>query len=327
MPVITNNNYNIAVGPNRTLLQGIINNALIQGIVTTTWNIKSGGQSKVIYKGTEDQVRGIASNAQQDGFEYTITGGHVWTIEITFPLDVIVNDWENEPYPVTAWEISNTSVEQNILELKDRYLIANLNATTKKSIESNLKNADSSRPPTGAATQTAFVNAQITQNLKFAGVEGRLQFVPTLKRTIIVSNRFNPGWTSNSNLCVMSTQDLVSRYGTAAANFGNPLSALPDFLAEVMPISLPLFAPDGSGAINQIGFTPSAYIGPDGIVTFVGWLEYPPEYQTISLNKIQVSQQWVFNRWSAGDWGLYTAITANGSAISGPDPTAKILGT
>ena len=325
MPIITNNNYNVSVTPNRTLLQGVIRSALVQGNITSTWNIKSGGQSKIVYKGTEQQVVAIALNAQQDGFEYTISGGHIWTIEITFPIDVNVNSFNNEPNPVTSWEISNTSIQQNILEAKDTYLTGILGPNVKKSIESNLKNADASKPPTGFTSQPEFVNAQITQNLKFAGVEGKLLFVPTLKRTIIVSNRYDPGWATNSNETVMTTPVLLTRYGTAAANNGNPLSALPEFLANTLPVNQILVT--SNGTIYQEGFVPSNYIESDGIVTFVGWLEYPPEYQTISLNKIQISQQWIFNRWSAGGWGLYDAIDVNGNSIAGPDPTSKVLGT
>ena len=325
MAIITNNNYNLSVTPNKTKMQGVVQNALVQGTISTTWNIKSGGQSQIVYRGREDQVTAIAKNAQQDGFEYQIQGGHIWTITITFPLDVIVNSFSNEPNPIAAWELTSTPVEQNILEAKDRNMIGGLTSDAKKIIEQNLRNPRSVLPPVPTSNVAGTVNATVVQNLRFAGVEGKLLFVPTLKRTIIVSNRFNPQWKSDSNGKLFTTEQLVVRYGTAAANGGDPKSALPDFLAQVIPISLPLRIVSSANVqlyVEQIGYLDLAFITSDGIVSYVGWLEYPPEYQTISLNKIQISQQWVFNRWSAGPYGLYDPY----DGTKGPDPTYIITG-
>jgi hypothetical protein len=140
-------------------------------------------------------------------------------------------------------------------------------------------------------------------------------FIPTVKRTITVSNKFDPstiGWINQNNGKLVTTDQLISIYGTIQANNNNPLSAMPTYFNSVLPKTLPstIYDPitgQPAGTIQQSGFFNST-IAPDGIVYFVGWLQYPSEYQTISLSKIQISQQWVFNKWSASQLGIYDDI-------------------
>lgn len=63
--------------PNNSILQGIIKNAEVTGIVTSTWNPRSGGTSKVIVKGTQSQITSLAQECQAAGLEYNIAGGHI----------------------------------------------------------------------------------------------------------------------------------------------------------------------------------------------------------------------------------------------------------
>ena len=49
-----------------------------------------------------------------------------------------------------------------------------------------------------------------------------------------------------------------------------------------------------------------------GIITFIGYLQFPAEYQMVSNNKVQITQNWTFNQWSAGTWGLYDPYDSTG---------------
>ena len=116
--------------PNDSILKGIINNTYVKGIVTTSWNARSGGLSKITFKGTEEQLSDLAQQAKDGGYEYSMAAGHIWTLEITVPYDVILDFATGESNPLFIWEMVNNPFEKDILELGDRYFNSNLSKGT-----------------------------------------------------------------------------------------------------------------------------------------------------------------------------------------------------
>jgi hypothetical protein len=298
-----------AVGqePNNSKLQGIIKNAPVPGITTSTWNPRSGGSSKTTFKGTQDQITDLARTFKQNGYEYAVTGGHIWTLEVTYPWDIIVDNTEVESNPFYIWELVNLPFEKDIYDCNDRAFIAALPYTTKNRIDRNLKSND----PTAAAwdetvtDSSIMVNAWVTQALKRAGVRGRQSLVQSLKRTVVVPLNYNVSSIirPDFDLKVMTKSELLTYYNDA-----QPLNNVPLSIQSAMPSTLPL-TPLDSPTQPVSGYS----MDKNGINTFVGYLQYPPEFNMISNLKVQVTQHWVFNAWSAGAWGLYDpANSANG---------------
>ena len=318
--------------PNNSVFQGIVKNAVVRGITTSKWNVRSGGDSQTVFKGTQDQIVDVANSCQNLGYEYSIQGGHVWTITIMFPVDIIVNSLNQEPSPLTIWELNYHPVRQNLFEANDRLFVGKLSDKTKRNIDNSIKSysvskvdstlvdiSDSNRP---------YLSSVIARNLKRINVEGKNLFVPTLKRSAIFSNASNPTdapigtfapWNSDTNGGLWTTAQLIKEYSTSLPQF----QQIPQFIQDQLPETLPatIWVAVGSPVFNEdvIGYS----MDQNGIVTFVGWLEYPVEYQTISLNKVQASQQWQFQKYSAGKYGLYDPNSTEGSAPE-PNPSGPI---
>ncbi len=260
----------------------------VQGPVKSTYSRNKGGQTTITYTGAEADIIGLATVYQQSGWETTIEQGPVWKLTVVLSSDINTNPGGNEPEPEPAWEVVGHSIQTNILESKRPF--TNFTPSDKSAIEYVLKNPVTAAPFSTILTHqdaTTIGNAVIVLNLYKAGVEFKEQFIPTLKRTITVSRNYVPTWELANVGKVVSRAKLIALYDVPA-----PVQAL-----------LP---PIGS-ADNQC----STILDIDNVRlvdTFRGFLESYPTYQTSSNNKVQISQEWVFNKWSAGDDGLYDIV-------------------
>lgn len=311
--------------PNKTIVQGILKNSAVPGITTSAWNPRSGGTSKTVFKGSQEQIMDIARSFRSQGFEYNISGGATWTLEVTHPFDIVLDTDATDSLPLVNWELVNLPFEKDIWECKDRYFIGLLSVETKNRIDLNIKNNTKSnaawRPEDlGQPNSTDIMSsAYVAQNLKRIGVRGKQSVVQSLKRTVIV-----PTYTlatanalqisSQYDFNVFRKQELVTYLNTAAGS--NPLNQLPSIITQQMPTAL---------SILPAGYTEPALIegmsvDQWGVNTFVGYLQYPAEYSMVSNLKTQITQHWVFNQWSAGDWGLYDAYNGD----PGYDPSIFI---
>lgn len=299
---------------NNSLLQGRIKTALVGGITTSTWNPRTGGTSKTVFRGTQTQVTALAKDCQTAGYEYSISGGHIWTLEVTFPVDIIINSINSEPRPIVNWELSYQPFEKNILELGDRLFISNLSTKTKQHIEEKLRNpnVDSTTTPWAAGDEANWLEATIAYTLKRIGTEGKQGWVHTLKKTMVINTYTTnpPVLTNQYNGKLFLKQELKQTYSDIESN---SLSRIPDIIYNNMPSTLNVLYYPGNIPMDYSGYV----LDKNGIVTFIGWLEYPPEYQMISLQKCQISTHWVFNQWSAGPYGLYDIAR---STETPPDP-------
>ena len=304
----------IGTVPNNSIIQGAIKLGIVEGVTTSTWNPRSGGTSKSVFKGTQAQITSLAQDAKTYGWEYSIQGGHVWTLEITFPWDIIVDQTEGQSNPLFIWELVNTPFERDIFDLTERKFIGALTIQSKNQIDTKLKTNDQTSPAwAGLDGQNLdnMVDATVAFNLKRSGVRGKQGIVQSLRRTFIVPNDYNLASlvTATNDMKLLTKAQLIS-FATAG-NGGNVLNNIPAVISNAMPASLPLtvYVSPGVYTLNPavIGWS----MDKNGINTFVGYLQYPPEYHMVSNNTVQATQHWVFNKWSAGDWGLYDDTTGN----------------
>lgn len=206
--------------------------------------------------------------------------GDLWNVTATYNADIITDPYELR-VPDFQWEIQPHTIEKNIFECTDRPFIKDLSTVTKALIEAAAKYANKDNIPQLTEKTTAQVKllpqAKILYNLKVIGVDAKQIFTTSVKRTITVSTRFNASWELLFNDMVLSKSFLAGRY------------AVPLWIQRLMPESDIEIQADTNG-----------------VETFWGYLENAPAYQSVSRNRVQISQEWVYNKWSAGDNGLYT---------------------
>jgi hypothetical protein len=41
---------------------------------------------------------------------------------------------------------------------------------------------------------------------------------------------------------------------------------------------------------------------------YYGWLEHHPTYQSVGSNRVEIAQEWVFNKWLVGEDGFYDVV-------------------
>jgi hypothetical protein len=256
-----------------TIIRG--DGSLVEGPINITFQPGKGGTTTRTFTGNETNIRSQATLLAAEGFSTNMTGGPVWTLTATLSGDV-----ENQPTP--QWEIIPHEVERDILECTDRPFIQSLTSTTKDLIEYAIKNplnhvgltADGAE-----ADATQFANAWLVYTLMRAGVTARQEFTIAVKRTITVSLQYNPTWSIANVGKIFSRAGLIGAYG------------IPTNVAALLPV--------GGSSIENAGSAVSP------LYVFYGFLEQYPNIVTVSGNKLQISQTWIYNRWSAGDSGLY----------------------
>lgn len=309
----------IGTVPNNSIIQGAMKLGIVDGVTTSTWNPRSGGTSKTIFYGTQAQVTALAQDAKTDGWEYNIQGGEIWTLEVIFPWDIVVDQNESQSNPLFVWEMVNTPFDRDIFDCTDQKFIAELSTFTKDQIDLKIRNNDTNSPAWAEQDRNnpaIRTDATVAYNLKRAGVRGKQGTVQSLKRTLIIPNDFDftGFWISAADGKVMSKTTLIGLSNPT----GNVLNDIPDIITNAMPSGL---FTNVYGNPAPTTFVPEGFsLDKNGINTFIGWLQYPPEYRMVSNSKVQVTTIWVFNKWSAGNWGLYTAYPGG----VGTDPSAAL---
>src|SRR6266568_1111321 len=264
----------IITTPIPPVIRGVMQAAIVQGKVSSNFSRTKGASTTIEYHGTQNQVISNALVFQSyDGWETTIDnplsqGGGSWKLTATYPEDLLTG---NPSTPAPVWTIEPHALERNVLECTDRAFIADLTTEIKNRIEYVLKVPTTKTDlfPSGS-TVNQKLHAQTAYNLMRVGVEGRQEFTIAVKRTLIVSRLVNVQWALVNNNRVLSKSFLVSDY------FVDNATAL--------------FMPQSSGVTTDT----------NGIATMFGYLENRPTRQTLANNKVQLEQQWVYNKWSVG---------------------------
>ncbi len=252
----------------------------------STYKFNKGGQTTLTITGAQADITALALDYQLAGWETTIEEGPVWKLTVVNTVDINTNPGGGEPDPLPSWEVVGHSVQINILEAKRP--ITEFSPDDKAFIEYVLHNPLSAQPfASYLSSPTTIANAVIVQHLYKAGIEFKQDFIPVVKRTITVSRSYIPvNWTKYVGK-VLSKAKLISEYN--------------------VPLAVAAILPAVGDADNQCSVT----LNVDNVRlldTFRGFLEQYPTYQTVANNKVQISQEWVFGKWSAGDDGLYDYV-------------------
>jgi len=302
--------------PTSTTFRGAVNIDGVKGITSSNGNAKTGGISTQHWEGTQAQMMYGAQQAETLGYEYELKGGATWTLDVTYPVDIILHGINSQPVPIAIWELSYQQIEQSLYNAKDRIFIGKLSPQDIRNIDAKLRNpTNTSLTPYDLETNDDI--GTVTYNLKQAGVEGRVLFIPILKRTIIVSNNYDistippiGNWSDKNAGKVMLTSELLNLYNNAPNPLSN-LSATDVTQLTQNHTTLNVGRYDVNGNYFNTPVMGPVFDCESLINSYVGWLQYPIENQTLSVHKKQYSQQWIFNQWSFGTFGLYDSIDNN----------------
>jgi hypothetical protein len=242
---------------------------------TTTITGTATTQAEAVTKALYYRNNGWSVSVEQQG------KADLWTVSATYNADTIT-DPSDARIPDITWEVMPHMYEQNILDITDREWAKDLSPTTKTLIEAACKqgNKDGNPVLTTVGDIKQLPHAKLAYNLKVRGLDSRQSFTTGVKRSVIVSTRFNIDWSLTNNDKVLSKNVLIHNY------------FVPLWVARLLPDSDETIQTD-SGGFDY----------------FYGYLETQPTYQGVAGNRVQISQEWIYNQWSAGTNGLYDVVT------------------
>lgn len=255
---------------------------LIQTETKLSTDPKNNGSTVYSFTGDETLVRNKALQMVAAGYAVDIQpDGPFWNLNCTINYNAEDNPGEVEPS--SQWELILNGEEEGILE-SDRPIITGLTTKTKTAIEYKVKHPESKAlwVEKERVTNTAYMAvAGEIYALMASGVKSRRIFTQTLKRTITVSTRFNVSWLQDTAGKVLSTGVMIGRY------------AIPAQVAVLLkPTSTVVLNQNDGNAYNQIQCV-------------YGWLDNGVSYRLSSQDKIQISQEWLYNKWATA---LYDVI-------------------
>lgn len=239
---------------------------------------------------------------------YTIQEGPIHTMTVVCPWDTVTSqDWFTSLYASEQWELVPN---QSMKELKhagiiwDAFQPIGSSAANYQIIPAYLKTAVDQAKKNDTLLSLNSSNltaAQITNLNKYMptaevillynrmGVEGVPQYTQTLKRTAVIDKRnknqaFNMAadtvQNSNSNIgsinYIISTKSLKDSY--CLPNDGVGQFLLPSYMKR-----------------NYITNTDTIEV-----YSYAGWLVKPPIFQFIGRNKVQLTQEFVWDEWLGG---------------------------
>jgi hypothetical protein len=205
--------------------------------------------------------------------------------------DLLVNGLLEDPFTTKYYTIPPVQVQLAIQRALENKTGINLGATTGSF-------SSSYAPWQGVAQQLL--------NYKRRGVEAVPSFGQTLKRSAVIDNRNSNGAfqsiadntrnqinAQGTTNYIMSTQDMMKEY------------AIPrDTVAAFM-------LPSYRKQLNVAGVDPFV------ATVYAGWLVKPPTFQFITRNKVQLTQEFVWNEWLGGMYYI-ASPSADFNAITVP---------
>lgn len=257
-----------------------------------------------------DDLNSLADYFSDLGYSYTIQEGPIHTFIVTVPFDTITDeDFYETLYDSTTWEIvpnvgQKSLLYQGILSNPFQPGGGTNQIILPVAIQGAMANALANNLPafTVPTDNPAIANAyasssaaanQIFQYLR-AGIEGVPSYTTTLKRTAVVDVQNKVGafqlaidqttallQTSGSYNYTIATSDLVTQY-------------------SVTPTVAAFLLPSYSKIYGIVGIDPYTYS------VYASWLIKPPSVAFIGQNKVQLTQEFVWDEWAAG---LYTILS------------------
>jgi hypothetical protein len=267
-----------------------------EGVNTTrTW---FGKESDIVAKENEMYVLGYQTEITSGGGD----GSPKWVLRATKEVAALSDPDNEEPEePEPVWSLHPHVSVQSIFEI-DRPLINDMDYQTRTRIEAKLKNPERYTlefvDHLASYTDDQYHNLQNqaarVYHYKNLGIDGKEFITLTLRRSIVVPNTFRSLTWSVANVGkVLSTTRLLAN----VEPFPPPecyVSILPASVYENKEVYVEGYFADVAGQMIIPGYW--------------GWLERYPTADEVGAGKIQISQEWTYNKWLVGDDGFYDVV-------------------
>jgi hypothetical protein len=258
---------------------------------------------------------GLAAYFADWGCSYNIQEGPIHTITVTCPWDTITTqDWYISIYASEQWEIVPNQITKELKNaglLYDCFLPSSptnlviLPNLLKLAVDYGRKNdvgitlSGSDMNPTLISDITPYLPAA-KQTLDYykMGIDGVPNYSQTVKRTAVIDkNNKNMAFqkqidatqaslskTTGTNNFILSTPDLIKYYDIPADTVGKFL--MPSYKKKMTITN-----------VDEATY-----------YSFAGWLVKPPSFQFIGRNKVQLTQEFVWDEWLEGLYYIYSSV-------------------
>ena len=286
-----------------------------------------GNTTQIYTSPTYADMVSLASYFGDWGCSYKITEGPVHTIQVECPWDTISGEdfWISD-YASEQWELIPN---QNIKPLLSAGLLANpfvpastqgnlcvLPTTYQAGVQKAYENKYSYFAAESGSTLSASYILYANQTLDYMrfGVEGVPSYTQTLKRTAVIDTR-------NGNRAFQTVIDINHasfRANTGTINFLMSTQGLCNNFAiprdTVAGFMLPSYAKQVIISSNGSSYR-----------VYAGWMVKPMSFQFITRNKVQLTQEFVWDEWLQDLYYIYSSFQDFPlvSSVGTPDVPSK----
>ena len=272
------------------------------------------GQTTQIYTSPSyTDITALARYFGDWGCSYEIQEGAAHTITVQAPWDTITaEDFNVSLFASEQWELVPTNDTKDLLvngllvnpfnspNNGNNYVILpwQVQIAVQKALENKTNLNLTVTSGSGVTDYSAFQNvAQTILDYKRRGVEGIPSYGQTLKRTAVIDQR-------NTNNAFKNVAD-AARNSINAQGSINYVYSTGDLIqsysinSAVSSFMLPSYRKQ----INVSGLDPFTS------TVYAGWLVKPPSFQFITRNKVQLTQEFVWNEWLQGLYYIHSNIS------------------
>lgn len=221
-----------------------------------SWSPVHGWSRVINFEGPSDAINALMVELRSLGAPFRLTRNASPRATIEVDAQGLMGD---EPQgvetPENTWEFFSNSVEIDLLDA-DVPAINALSDAEKRRIRDAVNSPDPDNPPTLSG------DAETIYKLMLSGMKSFTVNVPTLRKSVVVSNR--------------------SQIRASLTNVGKIISTTTLRLQEEIPTSILFDLPDLT--TSRTGF---AY----------GWFKRHPTVQHSGLDRVTISQEWTYGLW------------------------------
>jgi hypothetical protein len=272
-----------------------------------SYQISTLGQTTHVYTSTiYDDITALADYFADWSCNYEIVEGAIHTITVTAPWDTITSeDFYVSLFATEQWELVPTMdtkplYAQGLLNNSFKYPNAAGNYVVlpvplQLAVQKSIENKSIINITSGSYTVFNKQAQQIQQYIRM-GVEGVPSYTQTLKRTAVVdkNNRndaFNSiGDATYNQLNSQGTVNYLLSSNSLINTYGIPIDTVGKFMNKS-------YMKKSNPTIDVFPWT-----------TYAGWLIKPPTFQFISRNKVQLTQEFIWNEYLDGIYYIESPI-------------------
>lgn len=291
--------------PNKGLIFPTSNNIHLQQR-KVSYQMSTLGQTTHVYTSPSyGDIQSLANYFADWSCNYEIQEGPIHTFTVTCPWDTMTGaDFYVSLYASEQWELVPTmDVKPLLVNGLLRYPFSSptstgnytiLPDTVKIAVQRALDNKTSINLSGSSFSSFADVANQTLAYLR-GGIEGVPTYTQTLKRTAVVdkNNRNNA-----FNLAADQTRITLNNQGTV------------NYIMSTQDLIKNYFIPnDTVGKLMNRSYSKNITISsvdPYTYTVYAGWLIKPPTFQFITRNKVQITQEFVWNEWAQGLYYIYS---------------------